>query len=90
MSKVKELQVVQVTWVDSVSHNAWAKEEDLPTVDDLMVVSVGILVMDVKSHIVLSTSYHEGSGKFVDPITIPRCAVSAISTLKTIEVDEVD
>ena len=80
--KLKEKDIVEIEWLDSVSSNNWLEKssyEDEPNTDYLRQKTVGYFLSENKESITVMQSYgtpnKNGDYSTNQRITIPRCAI---------------
>jgi len=69
------MKIARVKWLDSVSENGWQRGTDNQVAQ---IVSYGVVIADDAQAITLSTSV-SGFGRCCDPLTIPKCAITALT-----------
>lgn len=68
------MTIVQIEWIDASSNEGW-HIADVSANAQLAIHSVGILVLETEEAVTISTSRHESTGQYADPLTIPRSAI---------------
>lgn len=71
----------QIDWVDSSAPPGWYEIDDTDC-DPLVIHSVGYLMAKTDKGVVITTSVSSYSGKAMDPLTIPRCAILKMKRIK--------
>lgn len=75
--------LVKVNWQDSsMSRNGWIDFDEIEDILDLDIVSVGFLILDGASQIILASSYSEDSSEVGQLITIPKGCITSIEVLE--------
>ena len=73
---IRKTKKVYVEWIDSCALGGWryadALEGDKSTPSKI--VSIGFLVDESKTHVLITTSISE-SGSVMDALSIPKCAI---------------
>lgn len=73
-NKLSTPTAVVIDWIDSSSKAGWYEASEAG--DNLAVRSVGFVVAEDEHMIRISTSWSFGGECFVDPLTIPKCAIT--------------
>lgn len=76
-------KIVEVSWVDSCTNGQWAPPEfHLKESNPTMCRSVGYVLVDEPSRLVLVQNKSLSTGHIADTMSIPRVAVKKIRVLK--------
>jgi len=74
------MRLILVEWVDSASYSGWHKLS-LGTDCVSNCITVGLLCYDDEKHLVISQSRSD-TGNTGDTISIPKCCIKRVRTLK--------
>lgn len=74
------MKVVHITWLDSEADNSWTSLDAVEGVLELT-HTVGLLVRETKSSLVVAHSHDPATDSVNGLITIPRPAVEKVRTL---------
>ncbi len=70
--------IVEIFWDDSTRANGWCDPDELSGKEKTSCTSIGYVVSEDDETITISTSYHRNSKQFIDPLTIPKCAITGM------------
>lgn len=77
---MKEMQIVKIEWVDSISNGGWEIERSAKDIHPGHVTSVGYLFDCSDDYVTIVQNYigEEGMEQACNVMSIPRCAVKSI------------
>lgn len=75
-------RMVKVTWHDASSHVGWMDRKNAAVYSPYVCESIGFLLRNDRSAVVLSMNKNAQTNKFGDTIDIPRGMVRSIKTLR--------
>lgn len=68
------MKIEWIRWLDSDRGGGWQSPEDISRCLDIE--SIGYLVGEDECSVTLTTSVDQANGNVIDPITIPKCAIT--------------
>jgi hypothetical protein len=77
---IRKTKKVLVEWVDSYATRGWTHKSAFTDVETGNIVSIGFLVRESASEITITSSVST-NGNVMDPLTIPKCAITKRRTL---------
>lgn len=82
----KKYPIIEVEWVDSMSHHGWesitSKKAGFDQADMLLQRSCGYLIARAKDYVAVAHSIGIGVDNACDAIQIPRCSIRSMRYLK--------
>ena len=82
MNKQK-LKIVRVEWVDAFSVDEWTEVKEVTGNDEIEMVTIGILLVSKKEHVIVANTHDAVNEKCAGAITIPRGCIKNYRVIAT-------
>ena len=76
------LPIVRIEWIDSVSQNGWCDKTEIEGYEVGKIITVGHLVFETPTKVVVSPTHSVGTNSFDCPIHIPKECIKKRKRLK--------
>jgi hypothetical protein len=80
---MSKLKIVRVEWVDAFSVDEWAEIKEVAGNDEIEMVTVGILLVSKKEHVIVANTHDAVNEKCAGSITIPRGCIKNYRVIGT-------
>ena len=80
---MSKLKIVRVEWVDAFSVDEWSEIKEVVGNDEIEMVTIGILLVSKKEHVIVANTHDAVNEKCAGSITIPRGCIKHYRVIGT-------